>query len=230
VFWRPSVMHRGEIVNIESYRSVEAEGRRILLVYPHFGQMYASAPTLARFGINVYLVLASHHYDDTGESYEVRFARRARQYVDELGEGHHLARGDQHVKAEGTFARMHEHLLAGRPGALAWDLPGSMPTPFFGRMLSLASGPAKLAHLTEAVVVPFVMGRRETIPVLRFGPPIDSRDFDSPEELQAAIARHLETRALEHPEVVWSVSTQPGGPALIRGPIIADNTAAQPTS
>ncbi len=222
IFWRPWLMERGEIAEAENYHSVHGQGRRVLFVFPHFGLTIAAAPTLHRAGIDTYTVLADLYYDSAGDSYAARVARRGREYIDELGVNHHdRVTHRSEDKPKGTFARLQELLETGQTVAIAWSMPGSMPTPFLGRRLNLASGPAKLAVATDAVVVPMVNERRGSIPILRFGAPIDPREFDDAVAVQAAIARQMEAWALEHPEAVWPLSDQKGGPPLISGPAIA---------
>lgn len=226
IFWRPWLMRAGEVADIDNYRSAAAAGRSVLLVFPHFGLTYAAAPTLHRHGIDTYTVLSPHHHEATGDSYPARQARRAHEYVEELGRGHGMAGKGGTVRAEGTFAKMQELLEAGETVAIAWTWPGSMPTPFLGRRLGLASGPAKLSVGTGAIVVPFVNQRREATPILRFGAPIDPHDYADAEALQAAIARQYETWALQYPEAVWPLGTQKSGPPLLNGPAIEPEPAA----
>ena len=222
IFWRPWLMERGEIAEADNFHSVHAGGRRVVFAFPHFGLTVAAAPTLRRAGIDAHTVLAALYYDSTGDSYAARVARRGRAYIDELGAYHHdrVTHGGA-SQAKGTFARMQELLESGQTVGMAWSLPGSMPTPFLGRELHLASGPAKLAVATDAVVVPMVNERRGSIPVVRFGAPIDPRDCDGAQAVQAAIARQMEIWALQHPEAVWPLGDQKGGPPLINGPAIA---------
>jgi lauroyl/myristoyl acyltransferase len=113
-----------------------------------------------------------------------------------------------------------ELLRAGCTVSIAFDSVGSFPTPFLGRQLSLASGPARLAKMADALVLPFVTRRRGAIPALRFAPPLEPRDFEDDAALQAAISTQMETWALELPEAVWPLQEQPGGPALTRGPTL----------
>src|SRR5260370_40939045 len=102
--------------------------------------------------------------------------------------------------ASGAFAPILELLRDGATVSVAFDVVGSMPTPFLGRKLSLASGPPKLARESDALVVPFVIRRRKHVPVMRFAPALDTRDFADAGALQVAIARVMERWALEQPE------------------------------
>ncbi len=222
IFWRPWLMKGAVIEGIEHYRAGRASGRGVLTVFPHFGMPYAQFPIMRRFGIDAWVIASPHHYVDLGNGYDGRFARHARRtYVDALGPDRAIARR-RGTTANGAFGPALELLQGGATLSVAFDVTGSLPTPFLGRRLSLASGPSKLAHASEAMVVPFVVRRDRQWPILRFDPPIDSRDFADPSALQAAIAAVMERWALEQPEAVWQLHTQPGGPPLIRGPALTD--------
>jgi lauroyl/myristoyl acyltransferase len=222
MFWRPWLMHHATIEGIEHYRAAQATGRGILTSFPHFGMPYAQFPIMHQFGIDAWVIASPHHYMDIGTGYDARFAHHGRRaYVDKLGEDRAIARR-RGSTAAGAFEPALELLREGKTLSVAFDVNGSLPTPFLGRQLSLASGPAKLAHGSEAVVVPFVIRRRGPYPILRFDAPIDSRDYADPTALQAAIAAVMERWALEEPHTVWQLHTQPGGPPLIRGPALSD--------
>ncbi len=220
IFWRPWLMKHAEIEGMEHYQAARATGRGVLTVFPHFGMPYAQFPIMRQFGIDAWVIASPHHYVDLGNGYDGRFARFARRtYVDQLGPERAIARR-RGTTASGAFGPALALLRDGATMSVAFDVVGSMPTPFLGRRLQLASGPPKLAFESEAMVVPFVLRRRRQYPVLQFDPPIDSRDFTDASALQEAIASVMERWALEHPEAVWQLHTQPGGPPLIRGPAL----------
>jgi lauroyl/myristoyl acyltransferase len=220
IFWRPWLMVRGDAEGFDYYREARASGRGVVTVFPHFGMPYAQFPIMRRYGIDAWVIASPHHYVDLGDGYDGRFARRGRAYVDMLGPERAVARR-RGTDARGAFAPILELLRDGATVSVAFDVVGSMPTPFLGRMVSLASGPPKLAYDADAIVVPFVIRRRKHVPRLKFAPPLDTREFDDAGALQAAIARIMERWALELPEAVWPLHTQPGGPPLIKGPLLA---------
>jgi lauroyl/myristoyl acyltransferase len=217
IFWRPWLITRGQVEGLERYREARATGRGVVAVFPHFGMPYAQFPIMRRFDIDAWVIASPHHYVDLGDGYDGRFARRGRAYVDMLGPQRAVPRR-RGTDASGAFAPMLELLRDGATVSVAFDVVGSMPTPFLGRRLNLASGPPKLAHESDALVVPFIIRRRKHMPVMKFAPALDTRDFADAGALQAAIAGVMERWALEQPEAVWPLHTQPGGPPLIKGP------------
>jgi lauroyl/myristoyl acyltransferase len=227
VFWRPWLMTSGRIEGMEHYQAANSEGRGVVTVLSHFGNPHAQFPTMRRWGIDAWVIAASHHYMDIGNGYRGRFARQGATYIELLGEGRAIPRTASDVPIEQrAFSRSLRVLEQGATLIVAFDAVGSLPTPFLGRRLMLASGPAKLAVAADAMVVPFVNRLCGHQPVVRFAPALDPRDFDGPEPLQSAIAAVMEEWALERPESVWPLRDQPGGPPLINGPPLLDLAAA----
>jgi lauroyl/myristoyl acyltransferase len=211
LFWRPWLMERGGIEGIEYLHAARSRGRGVVAVFPHFGLPYAQFPIMPRFGIDAWVVAGGHHFQDLGNSYVGRFALQGGAYIDQLGPGRAIVAGS-------AFEPALELLREGATVSVAFDLVGSTPTPFLGRMLSLASGASRLPYEADAVVAPFVVRRVGRRPLMRFAPPIDSRNYDDAVSLQAAIARVMEHWALEVPEAVWPL--EHNGTPLIQGPAL----------
>jgi lauroyl/myristoyl acyltransferase len=208
LFWRPWLMERGGIEGIEHIHAARSRGRGVVAVFTHYGLLYAHFPILPRFGIEAWSVVAGHHFRDLGEGYVGRFARQGGAYIDQLGAGRAIIAGN-------AFEPTLRLLRQGATITVAFDLVGSTPTPFLGRMLSLASGASRLACEADAVVAPFFVPRVGQWPMVRFAAPIDSRDHVDAVSLQAAIAKVMERWALEVPEAVWPL--EHNGTPLIRG-------------
>lgn len=217
LFWRPWLMRRGEIRGIEHLEAARAEGRGIAGVFPHFGIPYAQFPIMRRYGVDAWVIASPRHYEDLGDGYDARMTRRGKAYVDMLGPGRAIVR----LPGQAAFDCALQTLRDGALVSVAFDLPGSTPTPFLGRMVSLVSGPSQLAHQADAVVLPFILRVGHDRPVLEFAAPIDSRDHADPAALQAAIALVFERWALERPEAVWPSPSPAHGPLLISGPTLA---------
>ena len=208
LFWRPWLMERGAIEGIEQLHAARSSGRGVVAVFPHFGLPYAQFPLMPRFGIEAWTLAGGHHFQDLGGGYVGRFARQGGAYINQLGPGRAIVAGK-------AFEPALELLREGATVSVAFDLVGSTPTPFLGRMLSLASGASRLACEADAVVAPFVVPRVGRRPMMKFAPPIDSRDYADAVSLQAAIARVMEQWALETPEAVWPL--EHNGTPLVRG-------------
>jgi len=226
LFWRPWLMKNGEIEGFQHFTAARSAGRGVVAVFPHFGMPYALFPIMRRFGIDCWVVASPNHYEElpNPRGYLARFLRFSWGYIDLMGAGRAIPRAGA-PGTLGAFDRVLGLLHDGATVSIAFDSVGSTPTPFLGRTISLASGPSKLSHETEAMVVPFVIRRRRHHPVLRFAPPLDPREFKDATALQAAIAVVMERWALELPEAVWALEDQPGGPPLIQGPVSASKSA-----
>jgi len=221
LFWRPWLMRRGEIRGMEHLEAARAAGRGIVAVFPHFGIPYAQFPIMQRYGIDAWVIASPRHYEDLGDGYDARMARRGRVYVDMLGPGRAIVRRP----GEAAFDSALRALRDGELVSVAFDLPGSTPTPFLGRTVNLVSGPSQLAHHADAIVLPFIVRVGRDRPVLDFAAAIDSRDHADPAVLQQAIAIVFERWALERPEAVWPSPGPSHGPLLISGPALATTDA-----
>jgi lauroyl/myristoyl acyltransferase len=209
LFWRPWLMARGEAEESVHLRSALAQGRGVVLSFTHYGNPYAQFHILRRYGVDAWVIAGPHHFD-AREGYARLFTRQGRRYISLLGPG-------RAILPPGSFDTAAEVLGAGGVVSVAFDIAGTMPTPFLGREVSLASGSAALAHATDALIVPFTIGRRGRLPVMRFAPGLDPREHESATALQAALARVMEAWALERPELLWPYDMHPDGPPLVRG-------------
>ena len=229
VYWRPWQMRQGQFAGLEHYQAAVAQGRGVVGVYPHFGNPYQQFPIMPQHGFDVWAIVAPHHYMDLGNGYFARFARQGRAYLDMLGEGRTIVRSGPDVPTrEGAFAISVRHLQRGSTVTLAFDSEGSLATPFMGRQLRLASGPAKLACATDALLVPYLNRVDGSTSYVRFAPALDPRDHSGPEALQAALAAVMEAWAYERPWSVWPLESQPGGPPLINGPALTETAEDAP--
>jgi hypothetical protein len=110
--------------------------------------------------------------------------------------------GSRIILSDGPPDRPLRLLEAGNSILIAFDVAGSAATPFLGRSVALAGGPATLAFRTKATVVPAVPQRQGARIDLRLLPPIDPEDHPDPRSLRAAIAEAFEPVVLAHPESV----------------------------
>ena len=226
MFWRPWLMRRGEVDGLEHFEAARSEGRGVVAVCNHFGNFAAQVPVMHRYGIDASIIVSAETFENNGTDFQARRFRQTRKYLDLLGEGRVVARASVATPArEDAFSRALRALEEGETVLVAFDLLGLLPTPFLGRRLMLAAGPVELARASDAMVVPVVNRLRGYVPVIEFAPPLDPRDFDGPESLQAAIAAVTERWALERPEAVWPMEEFPGGPPLIQGPPLSESSA-----
>lgn len=226
LFWRPWLMMRGTLEGRQHLSDAVDAGRGVVAVYPHFGMLYAQFPILARARVDAWTVATMRSDEVLGNGYDGRFMRLARTYLQTLGAGRVIEPRSKTKATPGAFAPALARLREGATVTIAFDLAGSMPTPFLGRRLHLASGPSVLAWEAQAMVVPFVIRRRGYRPLMQCAPPLDSRSFAGPAELQAAVATVLERWTVELPEAVWPLQREDGIPLLVRGEDLAAAAAA----
>lgn len=211
--WRPWLMEAGSAAGVEYLRAAQDERRPLVLTFPHFGNLYGQFAVLRELGLDAWFIPSPHHYDESPGGFRGRSVVQTRRYIELLGPGHV-------VVPPGAFDRSMHVLNNGGAISIAFDIAGSLPTPFLGRIVGLASGPPRLALASDAIVVPMVVRRRRERPVLTFAPGLDSRDYSDEADLQAAIASVMEKWAVEEPASVLPLADQPGGP-----PLIHDHTA-----
>ncbi|HMS62805.1 MAG TPA: hypothetical protein PKD63_11040 [Solirubrobacteraceae bacterium] len=111
----------------------------------------------------------------------------------------YAAAGITPVDATGSFSRLRTILEDGEIITLAFDWPGTMPTTFLGRPVLMATGTARLAHRTGALVVPTRRSLRRWRPRTVFAPALDPRAHDDWEGLHRALAAVHEEWILEDP-------------------------------
>ena len=186
-------MAAGETEAMEHLHAAQAAGRGVVLSFPHYGNPYAQFHVLHRYGVDAHVIAGPHHFD-AREGYARLFNRQGRRYIEVLGPGHAIV-------PPGSFGAAAAVLARGGVVSVAFDIAGTMPTPFLGREVSLASGSAALAHGTDALLVPFTIRRRGRLPIMRFAPALDPRDHADPRSLQAALAAVMEDWALERPDL-----------------------------
>lgn len=220
VFWRPWLMRQGEIEGFRHFEAARAQGRGIVLAFPHFGLPYAQFPVMQRFRIDAWVIASPRHYTDLGDGYDARMARQGRSYVDMLGPERAIVRRAAEGQQASAFDQALALLREGAAVSVAFDLPGSTVTPFLGRSVNLVSGPSQLAAQAEALVVPFVVRLREHHPLLEFAAPLDARELGDPAAVQAALASTMEGWVLDRPEAVWPSPDETGVPLLTHGPAL----------
>jgi lauroyl/myristoyl acyltransferase len=229
VFWRPWLMRQGEIEGLAHFEAARAQGRGIVLVFPHFGLPYAQFPVMRRFGIDAWVIASSRHYEDLGDGYDARMARHGRGYVDMLGLDRAIVRRPGQGRQGSTFEQALALLRNGAAVSVAFDLPGRTVTPFLGRAVSLVSGPSQLATQSDALVVPFVVRLRDRRPLLEFASPLDARELGDPAAIQAALAFTMERWVIDRPEAVWPSPDETGVPLLTHGAVLSGSLAGQPS-
>jgi lauroyl/myristoyl acyltransferase len=191
---RPSMVRGTPADGIDHLRAACAAGRGVLVSYCHLGPFPGVAVTVAEHASNVHQVagmwLAS---PPPGEPQGPRWHQWRSMFV---------RAGVPLIPAEGCFPIVTQLVAGGAVVVMAFDWPGSAETQFLGRPAWLASGTARLAEQTGALVVPAMRQFRHFRAHTAFGPPLDPRQHAGWRALHDALAARHERWILECPEAL----------------------------
>ena len=144
--------------------SAKAAGRGVLVSYCHFGPFPAMGVSALKFANDVHQVAGGWLAAPRPGSTSGR-ARRWRGIFERAGV--------PLIGAKGCFPVVADLLRRGAVVVMAFDWPGSAESRFLGKRVMLASGTARLAESTGALVVP-AMRRFQQLEVRTvFGAPLD---------------------------------------------------------
>jgi lauroyl/myristoyl acyltransferase len=197
LFWRPWLLEHSRILGREHWESAHQDGRGALFVVGHIGGHWSISTILTRHGFEHYAVSHPHHWEPMPRGYKGLSKLHLRhEYLEK-------PLGDSRIFLSTSSPEPLLRLLEeGNSLMIAFDVAGSAATPFLGRRVALAGGPATLAFRTKSMLIPTVPQRQGTRIDLRFLTPINPADHDDPRSLRAAIAGAFEPVVLERPESV----------------------------
>ncbi len=191
LLWRPWVAGTLPIDGAETLRAAQLQGRGVLLNFSHHGLFHGIFASLRREGFDLYVAAAPGYFEPPGPGYQ---GRRDRQHILNVMRGSHVfdaARSSPYIR---------ELLAAGEIVALAFDMPGTAETVFLGRRVYAAPGLARTAKRSGALIVPVTMHRHRDLARLRVEQPLDPDDYETVEELHAAVVTRHEPGILAWPE------------------------------
>lgn len=174
----------------EHLRTAFSAGRGVLVSYCHFGPFPALGVTVVEHVSNVHQVAGAWLAAPRPE-FSTERVRRWRSMFESAGV--------PLVTAEGGFPHIVDLLRRGAAVVMAFDWPGSAETTFLGRPVRLASGTAKLAETTGAMVVPVMRHFQQLRARTVFGSPLDPREHTGWRGLHDALAARHERWILERP-------------------------------
>jgi lauroyl/myristoyl acyltransferase len=197
LFWRPWLLKRSRILGLENWDRAHEDGRGCLFVVGHIGGSWSIDTILMRHGFEHYAVSHPHLWEPMPAGYWGLWKlHRRREYLEKpLG----TSRIFLSTASPEPLLRL---LETGNSLLITFDVAGSAATPFLGRHVALAGGPATLAFRTKSPVIPAITQRQGTRIDLRFLSPINPADHVDPRSLRAAIAGAFEPEVLAHPESV----------------------------
>jgi hypothetical protein len=191
LFWQP-----WETVNIADdtramLRETIAKDRGALLSFCHQGPFFHSASIGPSLGRMVYAVGGPWVFAQPTADY---WGRRVVRRLEGL-----QAQDGRLVFSVGSFGVVKALLEERELVILHFDVPGHHETRFLGKPVMLTTGSAKLAMLTDALVVPMRLRRKGHRVWLDAHPPLDPREHEDIEQLHGALAAVHEQWILELP-------------------------------
>ncbi len=191
-FIRRPWMVTGTVVDgAEHLRAARMSGRGVLVSYCHLGPFPGIAATVVEHAEDVHQVAGSWLASPRPETI--------------LNDRWHAWRSIFHragvplVDAEGCFDTVTALLRRGAVVVIAFDWPGSAETMFLGRPAWLASGTARFASATGALIVPVMRQFRRLRVHTIFGAPLDPRGHGTSGTLHQALATRHEEWILRQP-------------------------------
>jgi lauroyl/myristoyl acyltransferase len=193
LFWLPWKMPSMDRTSIEHVRAALSSGRGVLASSCHLGPIFLHIWPLSEMRMANVVSGPWFFEEPTPDAWGRRLARWRKQLEQ---------RDERLLSSAGVFARASALLEQGELVIMYFDMPGSRRTQFLGKPVMLASGTARLAVATDALVLP-VRARREGHRVWSDAQaPLDPRDFSGHEQLQDALAGAHERWILERPSAL----------------------------
>lgn len=187
---RPWLVSGMPVDDIAHLRAACSHGRGVLVSYCHFGPFPGIGVTVREHVENVHHVAGGWLAAPRPEFTTARVTRWRSIFENA---------GVPLITAEGCFPVVAELLRSGAVVVMAFDWPGSAETRFLGKPVWLASGSARLAKSTGAIVVPAMRHFNRLQVRTRFGAPLDPRSHTDWCGLHAALAAQHEQWILAQP-------------------------------
>lgn len=191
---RSSMVQAMPTEGVQHLRAACGAGRGVIVSYCHFGPFPGVAVTVAEHARKVHQVAGMWLVDPTAD---LRLTARWRSWRSMFS-----VAGVPLIPARGCYPVVSALLGGGAVVVMSFDWPGSVETTFLGKPVQLASGTARLAHATGALVVPVMRHFRHCRPRTRFGPPLDPQQHAGWRGLHDALAAQHQEWILGCPEAL----------------------------
>ncbi len=194
IFWQPPRKSGIDEPSRANLQSALASGRGIVLSATHLGPFFDVGSPLVDVSRRVYVSSGGWFFlAPTADYAGRRLAHWWRKPA---------ARKQQLVSTGGSSEILRTVLEQGEIALLFFDVSGSRETIFLGKPVHLATGTARLAIETDAVVLPARARQERGRGFVDFAPPLDARQFADVGKLQDALAAIHSELILEHPETL----------------------------
>ncbi|MCW2755046.1 MAG: hypothetical protein JWQ32_2457 [Marmoricola sp.] len=188
--YKPRYITRQPVRDIEHLTQRDMS-RPTVLSFMHHWQYDGMFGSIARHGVEMKALALEDVLNPVGqmEMFRQHFAN--------------VRRGAELVSTDGGSAALLEILVPGAVVAIASDVASRTEVTFLNRRVLGASGAPRLATKTDSVVVAVTAHRDDHgHPYLQLHPPLDSRDYETPEDLLDAMLAIHEVAVLAWPEAV----------------------------
>jgi lauroyl/myristoyl acyltransferase len=177
---RPKANRRVPVRGLNHLQAARSEGRGVVVSYCHAGPFPGFGATVSRCTPGVHCIVGNWMLLDHAEpGLQQRVLAWRSMFT---------AAGATLITARGSFQEAVELLGQGKVVMVAFDMAGPQQTQFLGRPVMLASGTARMAAASDALIVPAVRRLVRYRPRSEFSPALDSRDHDDWRSLHAALA------------------------------------------
>jgi lauroyl/myristoyl acyltransferase len=194
LYWQPWRRVRVEPDSAAHMRHALESGRGVIVSSCHTGPLFLHMSAFEGPEHVPVIVTAPWFFVEPRPSYWGRRTARWWQAI--------ARRDERVVPTAGSTPLLAELLRRGELVTVYFDMPGSRSTRFLGKRVMLATGTARLAAETDAVVLPIRSRLRGTRAWADFPEPLDPRRFGRWEELHDALARVHERWLLDDPAAV----------------------------
>lgn len=190
-FWQRWRVPSLDVQSRERLEQALSSGRGVILSSCHVGPYTLGISSVAALGSTVYSVTAPWTFEAPQPGYWGRRVARRRAEA--------RSREERLIVSVGSFELLRALLEEREVVSIFFSVPGSRITRFLGKPVMLASGTARLAKLTGALVVPLRVRRVRHRLWLDVGETLDPHDYGDAEEIHVAVAAIHERWILELP-------------------------------
>jgi lauroyl/myristoyl acyltransferase len=194
LFWQAPGPTSLDEQSLSSLRSTLSLGRGVIISCCHLGPFYDVTTCASAVGRHSFVVAGDWFFEQPSPDYA---GRRLAHWWAKIA-----SRGNCLISSGNSFATLQALLEEGEVAQIFFDSVGSRQTTFLGKPVALASGTARLALATGALVLP-VRARRDHARVwIDVTSPIDPQGFADVDQLHSAIADVHSRLILERPETL----------------------------
>jgi lauroyl/myristoyl acyltransferase len=194
LFWQPWKTASIDAASSRHLQQALAQKRGVLLSACHMSPIFLYLSAISARGNTVLIVSDPWFFEQPSHDY---WGRRIARWWKGLER-----REERLVRTNRAFPLLRALLDQRELVLVYFDMPGSRRTSFLGKAVMLASGTAKLAFASDALVLPVRALRRGHRAMAEVAPAIDPRDFSDADQLHDTLAAVHERWILARPHAL----------------------------